>query len=343
VLGAAWQLGPPAAGDLGSGLAALLEVARVLTADAAYTPDYSVIVVAMDKEAEEREGSRAFIEQYLLPEVVDRFKCSIQGFINLDTIFSYSDKKLSQSLPAVFARDNRETVKQLRQGGSKGDFLSLISRGVKEEARLVEALSRHLGRQGVRVKHFQFPRLAQPAETVPDLGSYKDVWNSTSGRFWFEPAGGGLPAVTVSDLGRWRSGAGSCSIATCSTAQIRRVFGVRTHFLAAATRAVVDTVRELTVVPQVVVRDASEEKHQLRLYNMLGSFLSSLTAWQSRIEGRLAGLAAQSGLRANGSYVVLGADSVQMPVLKNVIYDYYRDAGASGRPENSPMIIKLVT
>jgi hypothetical protein len=316
-------------------------------ADAAYTPDYSVIVVGLDKEAEAREGSRAFLQQYLLPQVVDRFNCSIQGFINLDTIFSYSDKKLSQSLPPVFERDNRETVRQLRRAGSKGDFLSLISRGTREEARLVETLKRHLGRQGVRVKHFQFPSLAQPAEMVPDLQSYKDVWNSTSGRFWFAPSAlplGGLPAVTVSDLGRWRAGAGSCSIATCSTAQIRRVFGVRTHFLAAATRAVVDTVREVTARPPVVVRDGNQEQQQqLRLYNMLGSFLSSLTAWQARIEGRLAGLAGQPGLQANGSYVVLGVDSVRMPVLKSVIYDYYRDAGASDRPENSPMIIKLVT
>ena len=64
--------------DLGSGLASLLEAARVVMADASYSPEYSVIFVALDKEREERAGSRAFVTEYLLPHVVNRFKCTVQ-------------------------------------------------------------------------------------------------------------------------------------------------------------------------------------------------------------------------------------------------------------------------
>ena len=78
IVGSSWHLGPPATRDLGSGLAALLEVARVVMADNKFSPDYSVIFVAFDKERDERQGSRAFVEEYLRPHVVTRFNCTIQ-------------------------------------------------------------------------------------------------------------------------------------------------------------------------------------------------------------------------------------------------------------------------
>ena len=78
VVGSSWHLGPPATRDLGSGLAALLEVARVVMADNKFSPDYSVIFVAFDKERDERQGSRAFVEEYLMPHVITRFNCTSQ-------------------------------------------------------------------------------------------------------------------------------------------------------------------------------------------------------------------------------------------------------------------------
>ena len=47
-------------------------------ADTSYSPQYSVVFVAFDKEREERAGSRAFITEYLVPQVVDRFHCKVQ-------------------------------------------------------------------------------------------------------------------------------------------------------------------------------------------------------------------------------------------------------------------------
>ena len=78
IVGSSWHLGPPATRDLGSGLAALLEVARVVMADNDFSPDLSVIFVAFDKERGERQGSKAFVEEYLMPHVVNRFNCTCQ-------------------------------------------------------------------------------------------------------------------------------------------------------------------------------------------------------------------------------------------------------------------------
>ena len=78
IVGSSWHLGPPATRDLGSGLAALLEVARVVMADNKFSPDYSVIFVAFDKERDERQGSKAFIDEYLMPHVISRFNCTSQ-------------------------------------------------------------------------------------------------------------------------------------------------------------------------------------------------------------------------------------------------------------------------
>ena len=39
---------------------------------------YSVIFVAFDKEREERMGSRAFVAEYLIPQVIRRYNCSVQ-------------------------------------------------------------------------------------------------------------------------------------------------------------------------------------------------------------------------------------------------------------------------
>ena len=47
-------------------------------ADNHFSPDLSVIFVAFDKERGERQGSKAFVEEYLMPHVVNRFNCTCQ-------------------------------------------------------------------------------------------------------------------------------------------------------------------------------------------------------------------------------------------------------------------------
>ena len=369
IVGSSWHLGPPATRDLGSGLAAFLEVARVVMADNKFSPDYSVIFVAFDKERDERQGSKAFIDEYLMPHVISRFNCTsqvkkrgnrsmstcsvvLQGFINLETIFSFSDQELSQALPVVFESENSETVRKLKQSGSRGDFVSLVSRGDPEETRIANILERQLRKQGVKTKHFKFPELAKPPQTIVNLDQYIELFNSSSGRFWFASSKP-LPSLTVSDLGKWRDPSTSCTTTTCDTTQIRRIFAARTQFLAAISRALVDTIKEATTSAKVKTNISQAD--QKKLYKLLAKFLLNLTAWQGRIEARLASLAMQNvqnplggaaGAKEklpNNTFLVLGSETVKIPELSHVISEYYGVYNDTQGPANSPMIIKLVT
>ena len=269
--------------------------------------------------------------------------------INLETIFSFSDRELSQSLPVVFESENSETVRKLKETGSRGDFVSLVSRGEEKERRIADVLVRQLRKQGVKANHFEFPELAKPPEAIVNMEQYIDLWNSSSGRFWFASSKP-LASLGVSDLGKWRGPSTSCTTATCDTAQIRRIFTVRTQFLAAISRALVNTVKEATTTSPKVKTNISHTD-QRKLYSLLAKFLLNLTAWQRRIEARLAALTIQnkqnpaspSEKMPNNTFLVLGSETVNIPELSHVISDYYGAYNETKGPANSPMIIKLVT
>ena len=269
--------------------------------------------------------------------------------INLETIFSFSDRELSQSLPVVFESENSETVRKLKETGSRGDFVSLVSRGEEKERRIADVLVRQLRKQGVKANHFEFPELAKPPEAIVNMEQYIDLWNSSSGRFWFASSKP-MPSLGVSDLGKWRGRSTSCTTATCDTAQIRRIFTVRTQFLAAISRALVNTVKEATTASPKVKTNISHTD-QRKLYSLLAKFLLNLTAWQRRIEARLGALTIQnkqnpaspSEKLPNNTFLVLGSETVNIPELSHVISDYYGAYNETKGPANSPMIIKLVT
>ena len=272
-------------------------------------------------------------------------KVLLQGFINLETLFSFSDRELSQSLPVMFESENSETVRKLKQTGSRGDFVSLVSRGEPAESRIATILVRQLRKQGVKANHFKFPELAKPPKAIVNMEQYIDLWNSSSGRFWFASSKS-LPSLSVSDLGKWRGPSTSCTTTTCDTDQIRRIFTVRTQFLAAISRALVGTVKEATISPKVKTNISQTD--QKKLYSLLAKFFLNLTAWQGRIEARLATLAMHNVASAkeklpNNTFLVLGSETVNIPELSHVISDYYGAYNETKGPANSPMIIKLVT
>ena len=82
ILGTNWDVQGHKAGDHGSGLAALLEVSRVLMADESYKPQFSIIFVAFDKKNDGCAGSKKFITEYLKPFIIEEHGSTIQ-VINL--------------------------------------------------------------------------------------------------------------------------------------------------------------------------------------------------------------------------------------------------------------------
>ena len=81
------------------GVAAVLEVARALH-DANCTNEFTVILVAFDLEENGGEGSRQFVQDFLLPRLLTSdyglSKSKFAGAIILDCVLGYNDQENSQ-------------------------------------------------------------------------------------------------------------------------------------------------------------------------------------------------------------------------------------------------------
>ena len=87
LVGAHWDTVPNTGGldDNGSGVAAMLEVARALN-HAKCKPKYSIMLVAFDLEESGSQGSLVFVQDFLIPKIlkkVDATEASFQGAIIL--------------------------------------------------------------------------------------------------------------------------------------------------------------------------------------------------------------------------------------------------------------------
>lgn len=127
--------------DNGSGLAAMLEVARALV-ESGCRLKYSVIFVAFDKEEVGSQGSHEFVRGYLVKEFFsgDHWP-EFQGAFILDTVMNFNQSENSQLLPEEWrAKIPEETFQAVMEDKFKGDFISLISRTEpeREMARLIE-------------------------------------------------------------------------------------------------------------------------------------------------------------------------------------------------------------
>jgi len=104
-----WDIQGASVADNGGGLALLMETVRVLMLDPRYRPDYSVLFVAFDKRHDGSVGSKRFINEYVVPHVLRKYKCKIQGLINIGSILKYSNRNNTQIFPTCL-NDNYETL-----------------------------------------------------------------------------------------------------------------------------------------------------------------------------------------------------------------------------------------
>lgn len=72
IIGAHWDTVANSTGfnDNGSGVAVMLEVARVLAQAKCFKPDYSLYFVAFDSEEEGSFGSQEFLNQIIVPHFI---------------------------------------------------------------------------------------------------------------------------------------------------------------------------------------------------------------------------------------------------------------------------------
>ncbi len=102
IIGAHWDTYglSPGFTDNGSGVASLLEAARILASADCYMPQFSVYFVAFDAEESGCRGSQEFIYSHLKPHL-EATKGHVQGAFILDTMLNYDATPGSQRFSRV--------------------------------------------------------------------------------------------------------------------------------------------------------------------------------------------------------------------------------------------------
>uniref|UniRef100_A0A8R1E2Q3 Peptidase_M28 domain-containing protein n=1 Tax=Caenorhabditis japonica TaxID=281687 RepID=A0A8R1E2Q3_CAEJA len=133
--------GSPGVDDNGSGVAAVLEAARVLsTLDTLYPRQHTIVYAFFDMKHKALAGSHAFVEDILLP-LMDRTSTKVIGAVIADGLLHFDPFPASQAMPTDFESFFPDAAQQLHEHSHMGDFIQISSRiGVDED--LVKAFAR---------------------------------------------------------------------------------------------------------------------------------------------------------------------------------------------------------
>ncbi|CAD5123680.1 DgyrCDS12004 [Dimorphilus gyrociliatus] len=124
--------------DSGSGMAALYEITKLLT-NANCPQEHTIVFAAFDFEEFGLQGSAEFVDDWLLPNILQKFDTSFQVALILETIMNYDFANETQTLPFGTELLFPDLVKLLRDRGMKSDFLAIIGR--QDENEIMKELS----------------------------------------------------------------------------------------------------------------------------------------------------------------------------------------------------------
>ncbi|PIC40927.1 hypothetical protein B9Z55_008518 [Caenorhabditis nigoni] len=114
--------------DNGSGVAAVLEAARVLsTLDNLYSRQNTIVYVFFDMKHKALAGSHAFVEDVLLP-LMERTNTKVIGSVIADGLLHFDPFPASQAMPPEFESFFPEAAQLLHEHSHMGDFIQVSSR-----------------------------------------------------------------------------------------------------------------------------------------------------------------------------------------------------------------------
>ena len=119
----------PGVDDNGSGVVALLEVARVLSPHMGQLAS-TVFLVAFDLQEQGILGSLAFVNNYLIPNELVAKRNHFTGAYILEMLLNYDNSSQSQILPLDMVLAVPESALWLQLNGGRGDFVGMWSRKV---------------------------------------------------------------------------------------------------------------------------------------------------------------------------------------------------------------------
>ena len=114
----------PGFDDNGSGMSAILEIARALgTSQCEF--ENSILLAALDLEEIGTHGAVAFVNEFVVDKILKDFNYpEIYGMIVLDSIMTYNNSVGSQTLSDSYFEAFPEASKDIQKKGSKGNFIS---------------------------------------------------------------------------------------------------------------------------------------------------------------------------------------------------------------------------
>lgn len=175
--------GVPGADDNGSGVAGMLEAARILSQ---YKYEKSIQFMGFDLEEAGLLGSRRYATQQM-PEWMD-----LAGVYNFEMIGYYSEEKHSQSLPTGFDFAFPQAYQQVESDSFRGNFIALVANEASADLR---------DRYASAAQQY-VPGLKVVSVTVPGNGSMvPDLRRSDHAPFWDED----LPAIMLTNTADFRS------------------------------------------------------------------------------------------------------------------------------------------
>ncbi len=173
----------PGADDNASGVAAVLEIARILSA---YTSEKSFRIIAFDLEEQGLIGSSVYVSS--LKNTQDLVK----GVINFEMIGYYSDIENSQDLPIGFDLLFPEAYNEVIKNKRRGDFITNVA----------NTISSFLKTSFYTHAKTYVPDLKVISLEVPGNGSIApDLTRSDHASFWRE----NIPALMITDGANFRN------------------------------------------------------------------------------------------------------------------------------------------
>uniref|UniRef100_T1JYP9 Peptidase M28 domain-containing protein n=2 Tax=Tetranychus urticae TaxID=32264 RepID=T1JYP9_TETUR len=203
----------PGVDDNGSGIAALLEMVRIL-APRSGELNNTIIFVAFDLEENGILGSLAFVNQYLIPKELKPKKTGFTGAFILDMLLNYDPNKRSQTLPSDVTRIVPKAGSFLRGNRYAGDFIALISRRDYDDG-LLEPFKKAWYTMPSQSK-YKLLVIDPPIPQYPHFISayrFRNFMRSDHAAFWNHRNRdflASLPAVLITDTGPFRGVQRAC-------------------------------------------------------------------------------------------------------------------------------------
>lgn len=280
IIGAHWDTYPLSNGmdDNGSGVTALMEVARALT-EGSCRPRNSIIFVAFDLEEAGCIGSIYFLRNFLIPNVLAVHGAKVKGAFILDTIMNFNDTQFSQTLSQEWKDALPEFWTQLQAENRTGDFLTAMYRKDVDFV-LAKSFADHWPNDDVshvsptppkptrfrksqkdnddvkvetiggkyRLKKVRLDMDAQ-VEKLDLLIPWLDLLRSDHARFWYHnldyPTS--FPAVLITDTGPYRGVMQECYHKPCdSSSENTQLKFADVKFLRQTCQALIDSVISLS-------------------------------------------------------------------------------------------------